>query len=249
MEPTSDVYVLDQNPRIGRRNSVAFPLVLHFTLAGTDALLGQHKEVNMGDRQVTTLQGCCSSKEFCCTGPVWGQPWKIECQIRFILWMRLLINFALRIQVQRRWDRADSQMGRLRSWLLSLNGCQFSHWPPFCAFCCRRDPKPWKVISGSPQHLWVSEVKVVSLMQGKTGATGLHLLQQQGWCALGNTEPASRENREFPMQEWVLYSLSPYSSLRWVILPIPEEMGLPDPLLPPKAGSIFWNKVQGDDSL
>lgn len=88
----------------------------------------------------------------------------------------------------------------------------------------------------------MSEVKVVSLMQGKTGATGLHLLQQQAWCALRNTEPASRENRE-SMQESVLYSLNPYHSLRWVILPIPEEMGLTDPLLSPKAGRIFWNKV------
>lgn len=45
------------------------------------------------------------------------------------------------------------------------------------------------------------ERKVVSLMQGKTGATRLHQLQQQGWCALGNPEPASRKDRRFPMQE------------------------------------------------
>lgn len=77
----------------------------------------------------------------CCTGPVWGQSWKIECQIRFIQWVGLLINFPLLVQVQRRWDRADSQMGRSRSRLLSLNDCQFSHWLSFCVLCCRRTLK------------------------------------------------------------------------------------------------------------
>lgn len=86
--------------------------------------------------------------------------------------MRLLINFALLIQVQRRWDRADSQMGRLRNRLLSLNGCQLSHWPPFCAFCCRRDPKPWKVISESPQHLWVQKWKWSPSCRDRQGLQG-----------------------------------------------------------------------------
>lgn len=62
--PTSDVYVLDQYPGTGRRNYVSFPLFLHITLTAVEALLSQHKEVSIWDRQVTTLLGCCSSKKF-----------------------------------------------------------------------------------------------------------------------------------------------------------------------------------------
>lgn len=210
MEPASDVYVLDQNPGIGRRNKVC-PSHLSSTSPWLQLKLpsANAKSVRyVWDNSVRSLyeiskwpcyKDAAHPKSSCCTGSVWGQSWKIECQIRFIQWVGLLINFPLLVQVQRRWDRADSQMGRLRSSLLSLNGCQFSHWPPFCALCCRRDPKPWKVISGSPQHLWLSEGKVVSPLCRER--RGLHLLQQQGWCALGNMEPASRQDRRFPMKE------------------------------------------------
>lgn len=133
-------------------------------------------------------------KSSCCTSSVWGQSWKIECQIRFIQWVGLLINFSLLVQVQKGWGRADSQMGRLRSRLLSLNGCQLSQWPPFCALCCRRDPEPWKVISGSLQHLWLPEVKVVSLMQGCTCCSSRAGVPWE-------TEPALREDRSFSVQE------------------------------------------------
>lgn len=84
-----------------------------------------------------------------------------------------------------RGDRTEliARWGGRGSRLLSLNDCQFCHWPPSCALCCRGNPKPRRVISESPHHLWLSEVTVLFLRQGKMRAAVLCLLQQWGWCA------------------------------------------------------------------
>lgn len=198
MEPTSDVYVLDQNPGIGRRNRVC-----PSHLSCISPLL-QPKLSSVNTKKCLYEIGkwphcrdAAHPNSSCCTGPVWGQSWKIKCQIRFIQWVGLLINFSLLVQVQRRWDRADSQKGRLRE-----QAAVVEWWPvlSLASFLCRLlKRRLWALESvfwepTAPVAVW-------------TGSALPHAGKDQSYRAgvllssLRNMEPASREDRRLPVQE------------------------------------------------
>lgn len=149
--------------------------------------------------------------------------------------MGLLINFPLLVQVQRRWDRAHSQMGRLREQAAVLDWLPVRSLASFpCPLLQSRPPAPdcdfWKPTTPAAvrsDSALPNTGKDVSCGAASASAAGLVC------CFSGNMVAMQREDMRHPVGEQALHSLTPHTSPRQVVSSSPEDMGLPNALLSP----------------